>query len=196
MFKFKSGFTLLELVLVISILSILFGFVIFNINPVKRINLAYNAQRENDVNTIEKAIQQYYIDNSSYDNLNIPNQPLEICDTGYTENYLEKIPCENSIDLSVLVPKYLVAIPTDPLNIIERKNDTLQTKFVGNGYLISVENNQIIVNAKNYYNSDVNIAPENRIDINNVRLQVVILSIAIILCTALAGFFIVRKNRE
>lgn len=120
-----KGFTLIEVLLVIAIIAILAGVVIVAINPAKQLADANNTQRSNDVKALYDALQQYAIDNDDYPagirSLNKSEDAWYwICDTGSMtsaevgENY-----CEDLVNLSVLVPKYISKIPVDPL--VERE---------------------------------------------------------------------------
>src|SRR5680860_1557725 len=57
--KIKKGFTLLELLIVISILSILSTTVILVINPAQLLKKARDSQRISDLNTLKTAIAYY-----------------------------------------------------------------------------------------------------------------------------------------
>ena len=98
----KKGFTLLEILLVIAAIGILAAIVLVAINPNRQIAQARNAQRRSDVNTIYKALEQYLIDNQSYP-AGVDETPKDICGT-----------TTGCVNLGVLVPNYLAAIPTDP----------------------------------------------------------------------------------
>lgn len=58
----QKGFTLVELIVVMAILSILLALVLVAINPKKRIDQANDTQRMSDVNNILNAISQYNAD--------------------------------------------------------------------------------------------------------------------------------------
>lgn len=104
----KKGFTLLEVLLVVAVISILAGIVILALNPTKQLADTRNAQRRVDVNTILNAIYQYSIDNNGSLPAAITTTTTEICKTGGT--------CTGLVDLSVLTAnqKYVVSMPFDP----------------------------------------------------------------------------------
>jgi prepilin-type N-terminal cleavage/methylation domain-containing protein len=106
--KFKQGFTLLEILLVVAAISILAGIVIIAINPSKQLGDTRNAQRRIDVNTILNATYQYALDNNGTIPATITTTATEVCATGGT--------CTGLIDLSVLTTneKYLTSLPKDP----------------------------------------------------------------------------------
>lgn len=107
--NFKSrGFTLLEILLVVGIISILAGIVIVAINPSKQLAGVRNTERKSDIKQINNAVLQYYIDNRIYPS-SITTTLTEICDTSVSSPS-----CDGLIDLSDLVPTYVVDIPVDP----------------------------------------------------------------------------------
>jgi type II secretory pathway pseudopilin PulG len=103
--------------LVIGIIAILAGIVIVAINPSKQLATVRNTQRKSDLKQIYNAITQYYIDNSAYPSTISTTTLNEVCNTGSvaaTTTALNGASCDNLANLSVLVPTYLVSIPTDP----------------------------------------------------------------------------------
>jgi prepilin-type N-terminal cleavage/methylation domain-containing protein len=107
----KSGFTLLEILLVVGIIAILAGIVIVAINPSRQLATARDTERRSDLKQINNALLQYYIDNQKFPTSVVSDTLAEICNSGSGDG--DYCPDE-TIDLSVLVPKYLSAIPTDP----------------------------------------------------------------------------------
>lgn len=78
----KSGFTLLEILLVVGIIAILAGIVIIAINPSKQLAQVRNTERKSDLKQLYNAITQYYIDNSSYPATISTTTLTEVCNTG------------------------------------------------------------------------------------------------------------------
>lgn len=105
----QSGFTLLEVLLVVAIIAILAGIVIVAINPGKNLGDSRNSQRSSDVSTILNGVYQYALDNNGTLPTGITTTATEICATGAAS-------CTGLVDLSVLSTsgKYLVSIPKDP----------------------------------------------------------------------------------
>ncbi len=65
-FKFSVGFTLLELMIVVAVISILFAGVLTILNPYDQIQKANDVRRKSDLSQIQKALEQYYQDNGRY----------------------------------------------------------------------------------------------------------------------------------
>ena len=111
--KRSGGFTLLEILLVVGIIALLAGIVIVAINPAKQLATVRNTERKSDIKQINNALTQYYIDNFRYPT-STPTTLTEICDTAALPGPQTTVSCGSLIDLSILVPTYLTAIPKDP----------------------------------------------------------------------------------
>ena len=131
----QSGFTLLEILLVVAAIAILAGIVIVAINPGQQLGETRNAQRRVDVRTISEAIAQYYLKEGSYPTTfetgttcgNADEQ--EICKTGAS-------PCYTDLSELTNNATYLPSIPVDP-----------QAQSTGSGYYVvrNTTTNRIIV---------------------------------------------------
>ena len=102
--KHKDGFTLIEMLIVIGIISILAGIVLIAINPARQFAQARNTQRISNINSILNAISQNIAENrGSFDCAagTIPETETAIKIGGY--------------DLSsCIVPTYISSLPYDP----------------------------------------------------------------------------------
>ena len=112
--RFRYGFTLFELLLVIGIIAILASIVIVAINPTKQLGDARDAQRRSDVNTILNAVYQYAIDNNGTLPSGIPTSSasaLQIC-----KSTVASAACTSAsgVSLLMLTGSYLVNVPADP----------------------------------------------------------------------------------
>lgn len=72
MFKFKKGFTLIEILLVVAMISVLAVAVFVALNPAKRLIDSKNARRQSDVDTILSAVHQFIVDNRGVFPTNMP----------------------------------------------------------------------------------------------------------------------------
>ena len=106
MHKKLSGFTIVELLIVIVVIAILATISIVAYNGVQA--RARDAQRQQDVKTIAKALEMYYIDNGKY--------PTGSCTATCVVNSAWSTTNDGSwINLeNILVPKYLSSLPSDP----------------------------------------------------------------------------------
>jgi prepilin-type N-terminal cleavage/methylation domain-containing protein len=100
----KKGFTLLEILLVITLIGILASIVLIAINPNRQLAEARNLKRFDDITKINQALEDYFVVNKAYP-------------TGVTQSYQDICPPSggsNCVDLSALVPDYLPSIPIAP----------------------------------------------------------------------------------
>jgi len=93
----KKGLTLIELLIVVSILSILIGLLLPNLNDVRK--QARDKRRKADVAAIRQALELYKMDHTppSYPTLNDPQMILITPGTAWTENsitYMNKFPAD------------------------------------------------------------------------------------------------------
>lgn len=107
----KKGFTLLEILLVVGIISILAGIVILAINPTKQLGDTRDAQRRSDVLTILNVIYQYSIDNDGDLEGIADGSDLTTADT-CTDEGTDAYDLEDA--LAGTTETYLVSIPVDP----------------------------------------------------------------------------------
>ena len=148
----KKAFTLLEILLVVGIIAILAGIVIIAINPGKQLATVRNTQRKNDLKQIYNAMTQFYIDKGQYpDPTNLSDIYLkEICNTGSVSNTATSttgVACGPLVNLSALVPTYIVAIPVDPSGASSTMAfiPTAYAKSNGTGYrIMKTTSNQIV----------------------------------------------------
>jgi len=83
-----TGFTLIEMLVVISIIGILATLVAANLNSAR--SRARDAQRKSDIKNIETALRLYYNDNGSYPNANA--LPWGGAWTSGNTTYMEMLP--------------------------------------------------------------------------------------------------------
>ena len=111
----RSGFTLIELVVVIGILAVLLTIVLVAINPSRQFKQANDTKRKSDVNAILNAVHQYSAEHKG------DLSPLGI---GSSAAYI----ADNSIDICEdLVPDYISALPKDPLQSDSQVTDCTAT---------------------------------------------------------------------
>lgn len=136
----KSGFTLIEILVVIAIIAILSTVVFVALDPVTRFADARNARRFTDINSILTAIHQYIVDNDG-------SLPAGLT-TGQASTELGT--CSGCDNLTTPLAPYLESMPADPDG-----GTTANT-----GYSVTVNANNIVtVSADNAENAvDVSVS--------------------------------------
>lgn len=113
----QSGFTLIEILLVMALLAALATIVLIAINPAQKFKQQRDTQRTTDIASIAGAVQQYYVDHQGQLPAGITTTAQTIAKTG-------------GIDLcGTLVTAYLVVLPKDPSNGTYTDCSTYDTKY-------------------------------------------------------------------
>ncbi|MFO0719061.1 MAG: type II secretion system protein [Candidatus Paceibacterota bacterium] len=106
--KYKKGFTLIEILLVLGIIAILAGIVLVAVNPSRQFKQARDSQRVSNVNAILNAIGQNIAD----------HRGVFTCagsETVLPENPGQVMKSSGGFDIRpCLVPVYLAELPHDP----------------------------------------------------------------------------------
>ena len=129
----NEGFSLIELLVVIGVLTILLAIVLVAINPSRQFSQANNTKRRSDVNTILNAVHQYMVDNNgalpsgistTATNIGSDTTDVDIC--------------------SDLVSTYIAEMPADPTS-----GTWMDCSSYDTGYSISTSasNNRVTVTA-------------------------------------------------
>lgn len=197
--KHRCGFTLIELIVVISIISVLITLVSVVLEPANRIRSAYEAAQKTDSQTISKAANQYFLDNLTYTPLGISNTPTEICNTGFktgAEVSIENLNCDELINLSKLVPIYVVGIPTNP----QKKNaltDDENNKPNSAGYTITMtDRGTIEVAPVPLKTRPISLEIVRGFNINNVQIPIIALAFIIIFVVGFAVYLIIKSRSK
>ena len=135
--KNRSGFTLVELIIVIAVIAVLAAATFVAVDPARRLNQSRNATRFNDATTIASAIQQYIVDNDGA----LPSA-IDPSGTFSEDTYFQigtaavgcDMTCSNGavtpvsaacVDLAADLTSYVPAFPTDP-----ETSDATATNYV------------------------------------------------------------------
>jgi len=117
----KRGFTLIELIIVIAVISILAGAIFVAVDPARRLHETRNARRWSDVTTILDAIKKYQADNEGEHYSEVDSLTNDFVYTIGTEKGAvceiscgDETPDVNCVDLSGMGTNYLAIVPVDP----------------------------------------------------------------------------------
>jgi len=112
MFKNKKGFTLVELLVVIIVISILSGVVLSVVNVTGMRARARDSQRKSDLSKIASALELYYTDNRTYPPSSATGAWIN---AGISTSALATALVPNFIDVVPNDPSYINAV-ADPCN--------------------------------------------------------------------------------
>lgn len=145
----KVGFTLIELIVVIGMLTILFAIVLVAVNPGRQFASSRNTARQNDVRAILNSVAQYAADNNG--NLPASITALTACNAPCAAGSQTAI-SNAAVDLcSLLTPRYISALPQDP-NSNNGAPITSCTTYTS-GYTVTRDaNNRVTIYAPNAEN--------------------------------------------
>ena len=105
----QSGFTLIEILVVIGIIAILAAVVLIAINPARQFAQARDAERHSELNSILNAIGQKLADSKGI---------FADCLAGITNAtstiIMSGTAAAGEVNLSCLAPTYMSALPVDP----------------------------------------------------------------------------------
>ncbi len=100
--RITNGFTLIELVIVIAIISVLSIFVLSTLDPISQFQKANDGRRKSDLSQVQKALETYYQDNGRY-----PDNPA-------AGDYRIKDLSGNAVDWGQDWSPYMIPLPKDP----------------------------------------------------------------------------------
>ena len=113
----SSGFTLLEILLVIGIIAVLATVVAVSLDPATRFQNAKDARRLSDIQSILSAIHQSIVDNRGALPSGIDTTEREIASSGSgcgIDTDICHVSGDACVDLSEPLAKYLKMMPYDP----------------------------------------------------------------------------------
>jgi len=118
----QNAFTLMEILIIVTLITVIAATVIVLLDPLKQIQRSYDARRKADLDTLKKVIEDYYNDTGCYP------KPRELC---YIPPSIQNV-CNKNITVSKIIsqlcficglesssPKllpYIQQLPCDPLH--------------------------------------------------------------------------------
>ncbi len=86
----KKGYTLVEVLITVSLLVIIMAAVLFGLNPMMQIFKGYDGRRKADLYSLKNAFEAYFADHDCYP----PEDILDNCGGTQLDPYLKYIPCD------------------------------------------------------------------------------------------------------
>ena len=149
----KSGFTLIEVLVVIGIIAVLAAVVLVAVNPARQFKLARDSQRTSNVQAILSAVGQNISEHKGLftctdSNISIPIVSTLIADKNKTSTTtIDIAPC--------VVPDYISSLPYDPSGT---STSYVTDDNYNTGYYISQdENGRITVSANGELTKDISV---------------------------------------
>jgi prepilin-type N-terminal cleavage/methylation domain-containing protein len=147
----KKGFTLIEILLVVAIISILLVVVFAALNPAQRLQDTRNARRWNDVNQVLSAVQHCILDaDGDYGTCGLTN-PLVQSQLGTCASGGATL-CTGAdavcLDLSTELASYIKSLPLDPSG----------GSAATTGYSITITNGIVTIDACSAEDSAISVS--------------------------------------
>ncbi len=98
----RKGFTLVEILVTVSILLVLGVTLLVMLNPMMQIFKGYDTVRKTDLAKLKAAFEQYYEDHGCYPSSTV----LDNCGGSDLQPYLDKIPCDPNTNEPYLLYYY------------------------------------------------------------------------------------------
>jgi len=100
-----KGFTLAELLVVVSIIVVLAAAVLIGIDPLKQLLKGFDARRRSDLEKIKIALENYYADHECYPAFpkDSRNRPTYTCGSDILDPYLKIMPCDPNTQKPYLI---------------------------------------------------------------------------------------------